>query len=311
MSFQNPTPNATFDKTTPEKVWAGQEQPYWVSVNGGTISGDVTITGSEFVTGNVTVTGNETVTGITTVNSLLATTANVGTLTVSGATTTDAINQGKVGFPSYFLGPSFSGTVISPLPISTTAKCSVGMLCTDVTYSAPGFVTFSVSNNFPFFVGQIVTVANTTNWNGDYPVISTGSGTIRCSTTNTSASEPSISAIVFPLYTAGLYNVSGICKVTQNTAPTAGSTTEGISFGLDITTSAPANYTTTTVQATTNPINTITGSYGQATFPIVGTVRCSSALSRLWLVVNTGAQTGSYSVVFSQFTVTPIGFFRA
>ena len=293
-----------FSKLTPEQVYRGTNNPNWVSINGG------------FVNGNLTITGNETVTGITTVNSLVATTANAGALTVSGATTlttviADEINQGKVGFPSFVLGPTLSGTVINPLPINTTAQCSVGMLCTDVTYSTPGFVTFSVSNNYPFYVGQIVTVANTTNWNGNYPVVSVGSGIVRCSTTNTSASEPTITAIIFPLYTAGVYNVSGICKVTQNSAPTPGSTTEGIAFGFGVGTAPPSNYTLAPVQATTNPINTITSGYGQATFPIVGTVRCTTALSRLWLVVNTGAQTGSYSVAFSQFTVTPIGVFRA
>lgn len=289
---------ASFDKTLPTAIYQNTGEPLFVPITGGTINGDVTITGTE------------------TVNNLVATTANATTLTVSGATTlntvtSDAINQGKVGFPSFVLGASLTGTVISPLPPSTNATCSVAMLCTDVVYTTPGAVTFVVSNNFPFAIGQSVTVANTTNWNGNYQVLSVGTGTIRCNTSNTSPSEPGISALVVPLFSAGLYQVSGVCRIRQNTAPTAGSTTEGISFGLDIGVTAPSNYTTTSVQATNNPLYTITGSYGEAVFPIVGTVRASAPLSRLWLVVNTGAQTGSYSVIFRQFTVTPIGVYRA
>ena len=308
--------SADYGKITAEKVWEGQGQPYWLSVNGGTVKGTFTITGNEFVTGNVTVTGNETVTGITTVNSLLATTANIGTLTASGLTTLDtvntgAINQAKVGFASYVLGASLTGTVISPLSPSTVSVCSVAMACTDVVYTTPGYVTFLVNNNFPFAVGQSITVANTVNWNGTYQVFSTGTGTITCNTENTSPSEPAVTALVIPLFSAGIYNVSGICRIRQSVAPTPGSTTEGISFGLDIGTSAPANYTVATVQATNNPLYTITGTSAEAVFPITGTVRVTAPLSRLWLVVSTGALTGTYDVIFRQFTVTPIGVFRA
>lgn len=301
-----PLANTTFDKTTPEKVWEGQGQPYWLSVNGGSVSG------------NVTVTGNETVTGVLTANSLVATTANATNLTVSGLTTlgvvtSGAINQGAVGFPSYGLGPSFSGTVISPLPVNSTSTCRFAMLCTTVTKDIPsfGYVSFAVNNDYAFAIGQSITVANTTNWNGNYQVYSVTPTSIVCATTNTSDSETGLSALIIPLYSAGVYEVSAICKVTQNTAPTAGSTSEGISLGLDVLVSAPPNFTQATVQATTNPIYTITGSYGQATFPVVGTVRVNAPLSSLWIVINTGAQTGSYNMTFRQMTVKPIGVFRA
>ena len=187
------------------------------------------------------------------------------------------------------------------------------MLCTAVTKDTPavGYVSFAVNNDYAFAIGQSITVANTTNWNGNYQVYSVTSTSIVCTTTNTSANETSLSALIIPLYSAGVYNLSAICKVTQNTAPTAGSTTEGISLGLDVLVSAPPNFTQATVQATTNPIYTITGGYGQATFPVVGTVRVNAPLSSLWIVINTGAQTGSYNMTFRQMTVTPIGVYRA
>ena len=309
------TATATFDKTTPEKVWESAGQPYWLSANGGTIAGNLTITGSEFVNGNVTVTGNESVTGILTVNNVLATSTTTGSLIVSGQTTlatvtSGAINQGAVGFPSYGLGVSLAGTQLNPLPVNATSTSSFAMACTDVVYATPGFVTFVVNNNYAFFEGQSISVSGTTNWNGIYQVLSVGTGTIRCTTTNTFPSEPSISGLIVPYYSAGVYEVSAICRVTQSVAPTPGSATEGISFGLDIDTSAPANYTLTDVQHTTNPLYTITGSYGQASFSIVGTVRVTSPLSRLWIITNTGAQTGVYAVLFKQITVKPIGVFR-
>ena len=52
-----PEANTTFDKTTPEKVWLGQGQSYWLSVNGGTVRGDVRVEGAETITGNLTVNG--------------------------------------------------------------------------------------------------------------------------------------------------------------------------------------------------------------------------------------------------------------
>jgi hypothetical protein len=52
-----PSANTTFDKTTPEKVWLGQGQSYWLSVNGGTVRGDVRVEGAETITGNLTVSG--------------------------------------------------------------------------------------------------------------------------------------------------------------------------------------------------------------------------------------------------------------
>ena len=290
-----------YAKLTPEKVWQATNSPYWMSVNGGTVAGDLTVA------------GHETVTGTLTANNLSATTATVSGLTTLGAVTSGSINQGAVGFPSYGLGPSFSGTVISPLPVSSTSTCRFAMLCTAVTKDTPavGYVSFAVNNDYAFAIGQSITVANTTNWNGNYQVYSVTSTSIVCTTTNTSANETSLSALIIPLYSAGVYNLSAICKVTQNTAPTAGSTTEGISLGLDVLVSAPPNFTQATVQATTNPIYTITGGYGQATFPVVGTVRVNAPLSSLWIVINTGAQTGSYNMTFRQMTVTPIGVYRA
>ena len=54
---------SSFSKLTPEKVYRGLDDPYWLSVNGGTVTGDVTITGNETVTNNLSVAGNVTVTG--------------------------------------------------------------------------------------------------------------------------------------------------------------------------------------------------------------------------------------------------------
>jgi hypothetical protein len=53
-----PSANTTFDKTLPEKVWNGQDKTYWLSVNGGTVRGNVRIEGSETVTGSLTVNGD-------------------------------------------------------------------------------------------------------------------------------------------------------------------------------------------------------------------------------------------------------------
>jgi hypothetical protein len=183
------------------------------------------------------------------------------------------------------------------------------MLLTAVTYTTPGSVTFTVSNNDPFYVGQEVVVANTTNWNATYTisVIPPGGTTITCSTLSTFASETGLTAHAIPLYPTGTYQVSAICRVTQNTAPTPASATEGISIGLDLGTAAPANYTLAPIQATTNPLVSITGQYGEARFSIVGVEKVSTASNRLFVTVSTGAQTGSYSMTFSQFTVTPIG----
>jgi len=46
-----------YAKLTPEKVWRSTNEPYWLSVNGGTVKGDVRVEGSETVTGNLTVNG--------------------------------------------------------------------------------------------------------------------------------------------------------------------------------------------------------------------------------------------------------------
>lgn len=281
-----------YAKLTPEKVWQTTNDPYWLSVNGGTAS-------------------SLTVAGTLTANNLLATTATVSGLTTLGAVTAGAINQGRVGYSSFVLAPTLTGTTLAPIPASATAQCTVTMLLTAATYSAltPGFVTFTVSNNDPFYVGQEVVVANTTNWNATYTIssIPPGGTTITCSTLSTFASETGLSANAIPLYPTGTYRVSAICRVTQNTAPTAGSATEGLSIGLDLGTAAPANYTLAAIQATTNPINTITGSYGEARFPIVGVEKVSTASNRLFVVVNAGVLTGSYNMTFSQFVVTPIG----
>jgi len=287
-----PSATTTFNKITPEKVWEGQGQPYWLSVDGGTASA-------------------LTVTGTLTANNLVATTATVSGLTTLGAVTSGAINQGRVGYSSFVLAPTLTGTTLSPIAPSFISQCTVTMLLTAATYSAltPGFVTFTVSNNDPFYVGQEVVVANTTNWNATYTIssIPPGGNTITCITLNTFASETGLTAHAIPLYPTGTYQVSAICRVTQNTAPTPGSATEGISIGLDLATAAPANYTLAPIQATTNPINTITGQYGEARFSIVGVEKVSTASNRLFVTVSTGAQTGSYNMTFSQFTVTPIG----
>jgi hypothetical protein len=285
-----PSANTSFDKITPEKVYEGQGQPYWVAVDGGTAS-------------------NLTVAGTLTATNLVATTATVSGATTLGAVTSGAINQGRVGYSSFVLAPTLTGTTLAPVPASATAQCTVTMLLTAATYTTPGSVTFTVSNNNPFYVGQEVVVANTTNWNATYTIsaIPPGGNTITCTTSSTFASETGLSANAIPLFPVGTYQVSAICRVTQNTAPTPGSATEGISVGLDLGTAAPANYTLAAIQATTNPINTITGSYGEARFPIFGIEKVSTASNRLFVVVNAGVLTGSYNMTFSQFTVTPIG----
>ena len=48
---------ASYAKLTPEQVWRATDQPNWLSVNGGTVRGDVTLTKNLAVAGNVTVTG--------------------------------------------------------------------------------------------------------------------------------------------------------------------------------------------------------------------------------------------------------------
>jgi len=285
-----PSANTVFNKITPEKVWEGQDQPYWVSVDGGTAS-------------------SLTITGTLTANNLAATTATVSGLTTLGAVTSGAINQGRVGYSSFVLAPTLTGTTLSPIAPSFISQCTVTMLLTAVTYTTPGSVTFTVSNNDPFYVGQEVVVANTTNWNATYTIssIPPGGNTITCITLNTFASETGLTAHAIPLFPVGTYQVSAICRVTQNTAPTPGSATEGISIGLDLATAAPANYTLAPIQATTNPLVSITGQYGEARFSIVGVDKVSTGSNRLFVTVSTGAQTGSYNMTFSQFTVTPIG----
>ena len=48
---------SSFSKLTPEKVYRGTDNPNWLSVNGGTVKGDVRVEGAETVTGNLTVSG--------------------------------------------------------------------------------------------------------------------------------------------------------------------------------------------------------------------------------------------------------------
>lgn len=285
-----PSANTVFNKITPEKVWEGQGQPYWLSVDGGTAS-------------------SLTVAGTLTATNVLATTATVSGLTTLGAVSSGAINQGRVGYSSFVLGPTLTGTVINPVPVGAIATCTVAMTLTAATYTVPGSVVFTVSNNDPFYVGQEVVVSGTTNWNATYTIsaIPPGGNTITCTTLNSFATETGLSAFAIPLYPTGTYQVSAICRVFQNTAPTPGSATEGISIGLDLDTTAPANYTLTAVQATTNPLVSITGQYGEARFPIVGVQKVSTGSNRLFVIVSTGAQTGSYSMTFSQFNVLPIG----
>ena len=306
MAYTPPDANTVFNKITPEKVWNNTDDAYWVSVNGGT------------VTGNLTVTGNASVTGVLTANRLIATGATTlascfvtGDTTLLGSTTSGTINQGVVGFPSFAYSPSFTGTVIAPLQPSATSTCTLAMSCTAVTQTIAGYVSFTVNNNWAFATGQSIVVTGTTNWDGTYQVFSFTPTTLTCTTGATHTSEPSVTARIIPLFNAGMYAVTAVCKITQSVAPTPGSATEGVSIGMDIATSAPANYNQTIVQATSNLINTITGIYGQATFSMAGTIRCSATGSRVWIVLNTGAMTGTYSVVFSQVTVKPVGVYRA
>lgn len=296
---------SSFSKLTPEKVYRGTDEPNWVSVNGGTVSG------------NLTVTGNATVTGVLTTTTLISTTETTGSLLVTGdtkltgSTVTGTINQGVVGFPSFAFGPALTGTVLNPLQASATSTCTLAMACTAVTQTITGYVSFTVNNNWAFATNQSIVVSGTTNWNGTYQVYSFTSTTLQCTTASTFASEPGIDARIIPLFNAGLYAITAVCKVTQSVAPTSGSATEGVSLGFDIATSAPANYTQTIVQTTSNLLNTITGVYGQATFTMAGTIRCSATGSRVWIVLNTGALTGTYAVSFPQITVKPIGVYRA
>ena len=296
---------SSFSKLTPEKVYRGTDEPNWVSVNGGTVSG------------NLTVTGNATVTGVLTTTTLISTTETTGSLLVTGdtkltgSTVTGTINQGVVGFPSFAFGPALTGTVLNPLQASATSTCTLAMACTAVTQTIAGYVSFTVNNNWAFATNQSIVVSGTTNWNGTYQVYSFTPTTLQCTTGLTQASEPGIDARIIPLFNAGMYAITAVCKVTQSVAPTPGSATEGVSLGFDIATSAPANYTQTIVQTTSNLLNTITGVYGQDTFTMAGTVRCSATGSRVWIVLNTGALTGTYAVSFPQVTVKPIGVYRA
>ena len=306
MAYTPPDANTVFNKITPEKVWNNTDDAYWVSVNGGT------------VTGNLTVNGDANVTGVLTANRLIATGATTlascfvtGDTTLLGSTTSGTINQGVVGFPSFAFGPALTGTVLNPLQPSTTSSCALAMACTAVTQTIAGYVSFTVNNNWAFATNQSIVVSGTTNWNGTYQVYSFTPTTLQCTTASTFASEPGIDARITPLFNAGMYAITAVCKITQSVAPTSGSATEGVSIGMDINTSAPANYTQTIVQTTSNLLNTITGVYGQATFTMAGTVRCSATGSRVYIVLNTGALTGTYAVSFPQITVKPVGVYRA
>ena len=48
---------SSFSKLTPEQVWRGTSDPNWLSVNGGTVKGDVRVEGDETITRNLTVNG--------------------------------------------------------------------------------------------------------------------------------------------------------------------------------------------------------------------------------------------------------------
>jgi len=68
---------SSFSKLTPEKVWSGTGEPNWLSVNGGTVKGNVRVEGGETVMGSVAVSGNLTVDGTLTAGSLIVPTPNV------------------------------------------------------------------------------------------------------------------------------------------------------------------------------------------------------------------------------------------
>ena len=168
-----PLANTTFDKTTPEKVWEGQGQPYWLSVNGGTINGNVTVKGT-FTATNLTATGAVSGASVSATGAVSGATVSA-TGAVSGATvsatTVNSLNK------TLDLGTSFS-----PTPVSANASTAQLLVTTSSTFSfvSGGVyqidVPFAATFNTPTFSGA--NTAGTLKFFGysssAFPIITSG-----------------------------------------------------------------------------------------------------------------------------------------
>jgi hypothetical protein len=157
MAYTPPSATTEFNKITPEKVYINADDPYWLSVNGGTVSGNLTVTGNENVGGNLIVLGSVTAASIAGAISLPAT---LQTVTTSGVSTTiTTANTALVTFANTF--PLVSGSkylVIVPFSLQVTAHTFTGA-ATSGTLAVN--VTLGV-NTYPANFVQTFTIAGAT-----------------------------------------------------------------------------------------------------------------------------------------------------
>ena len=164
---------ASYAKLTPEQVWRGTGEPNWLSVNGGTINGNVTVQGT-FTATNLTATGA--VSGAT----VSATGAVSGaTVTATGAVSGDTVSATTVNKLNKQLQLGLS---VSPAPVSanpTTAQLLVNTPSSFAFVSGGVYqidIPVSFTYDTPTFTG--VNTAGTIKIFGysssAFPVIATG-----------------------------------------------------------------------------------------------------------------------------------------
>lgn len=145
MAYTPPSATTEFNKITPEKVWSGTDDPYWLSVNGGTVSGNLTVTGT--VTA-ATFTGaialpNTLQTVNTTGSSVTVTTAN--TALVTYANTFPLVSGSK-----YLVSIPFTLQVTAH---TFTGAATAGTLAVNVTFGV---------NAYPANFSQTFTITGAT-----------------------------------------------------------------------------------------------------------------------------------------------------
>jgi hypothetical protein len=168
MAYTPPSATTEFNKITPEKVWSGTDDPYWLSVNGGTISGNLVVTGSvtaASIVGAVALPATLT-TANTSGSSVTITTAN--TALVTYGTTYPLVSGSKylVSVPfelqvtaHTFTGAATSGTLAVNVSLGVNTY-PANFIQTFTITGTTGNITFLQGNaTFAFTPGSSSTVA--------------------------------------------------------------------------------------------------------------------------------------------------------
>jgi hypothetical protein len=180
MAYTPPSTITNFAKLTPEKVWNSTDVPYWLSVNGGTINGNLGITGNLGVTGNLNA---STITGVVSLPNTLTTASTSG----SSVTVTTA-NTALVTYGTTY--PLVSGAkylVYVPFSLQVTAHTFTGA----ATSGTLGVNVQLGVNGYPANFVQTFTITGTT---GNITSIE-GNACFAFSPGSSSTSAPILSAI--------------------------------------------------------------------------------------------------------------------